>query len=56
MPAQEYEEAPTRMLNNGMRKPLGPRKWYSPIKVQYQPGGEYLGDAFGLRTTASPDF
>uniref|UniRef100_A0AAQ4RYY5 VWFA domain-containing protein n=1 Tax=Gasterosteus aculeatus aculeatus TaxID=481459 RepID=A0AAQ4RYY5_GASAC len=32
MPAQEYEEAPTRMLNNGMRKPLGPRKWYSPIK------------------------
>ncbi|KAM8885437.1 anthrax toxin receptor 1 isoform 2-T2 [Spinachia spinachia] len=32
MPAQEYEEAPTRILNNGMHKPLGPRKWYSPIK------------------------
>ncbi|KAL6114422.1 antxr1 [Pungitius sinensis] len=32
MPAYEYEEAPTRFLNNGMHKPLGPRKWYSPIK------------------------
>uniref|UniRef100_A0A8C5BDB6 VWFA domain-containing protein n=1 Tax=Gadus morhua TaxID=8049 RepID=A0A8C5BDB6_GADMO len=32
MPAQEYAPPPTRVLNNGMRKPSGPRKWYSPIK------------------------
>ncbi|KAM4616912.1 anthrax toxin receptor 1 [Polymixia lowei] len=32
MPEQEFEQYPTRVLNNGMRKPPGPRKWYSPIK------------------------
>ncbi|KAJ8285883.1 hypothetical protein GJAV_G00032050 [Gymnothorax javanicus] len=32
MPEQEFELPPSRTLNNGMRKPLGPRKWYSPIK------------------------
>ncbi|XP_061116253.1 anthrax toxin receptor 1-like isoform X2 [Conger conger] len=32
MPEQEFELQPSRTLNNGMRKPLGPRKWYSPIK------------------------
>ncbi|XP_051509649.1 anthrax toxin receptor 1-like [Myxocyprinus asiaticus] len=32
MPEQEFEDLPTRILNNGMRKPPGPRKWYSPIK------------------------
>ncbi|KAG7480698.1 hypothetical protein MATL_G00059040 [Megalops atlanticus] len=32
MPEQEFELPPARTLNNGMRKPLGPRKWYSPIK------------------------
>ncbi len=34
MPEQEFEAPPTRILNNGMRKPPGPRKWYSPIKVR----------------------
>lgn len=33
MPEQEYVLPPTRVLNNGMHKPPGPRKWYSPIKV-----------------------
>ncbi|XP_031426097.1 anthrax toxin receptor 1 [Clupea harengus] len=32
MPEQEFELPPSRILNNGMRKPHGPRKWYSPIK------------------------
>ncbi|KAI3372430.1 hypothetical protein L3Q82_022915 [Scortum barcoo] len=32
MPEQEYVPPPTRVLNNGMQKPPGPRKWYSPIK------------------------
>ncbi|GAA6220972.1 anthrax toxin receptor 1-like isoform X1 [Lates japonicus] len=32
MPEQEYAPPPTRVLNNGMHKPPGPRKWYSPIK------------------------
>ncbi|KAM9392466.1 anthrax toxin receptor 1 [Pholidichthys leucotaenia] len=32
MPEQEYVPPPTRVLNNGMHKPPGPRKWYSPIK------------------------
>ncbi|XP_026199557.1 anthrax toxin receptor 1-like [Anabas testudineus] len=32
MPEQEYVAPPTRVLNNGMHKPPGPRKWYSPIK------------------------
>ncbi|XP_071338642.1 anthrax toxin receptor 1 [Trachinotus anak] len=32
MPEQEYVPPPTRILNNGMHKPPGPRKWYSPIK------------------------
>ncbi|XP_076587782.1 anthrax toxin receptor 1 isoform X1 [Chaetodon auriga] len=32
MPEQEYMPPPTRVLNNGMHKPPGPRKWYSPIK------------------------
>ncbi|MBN3300576.1 ANTR1 protein, partial [Amia calva] len=32
MPEQEFELSPARTLNNGMRKPPGPRKWYSPIK------------------------
>ncbi|XP_040898944.1 anthrax toxin receptor 1-like isoform X1 [Toxotes jaculatrix] len=32
MPEQEYVLPPTRVLNNGMHKPPGPRKWYSPIK------------------------
>ncbi|XP_034004615.1 anthrax toxin receptor 1 [Trematomus bernacchii] len=32
MPDQEYVDAPTRVLNNGMQKPPGPRKWYSPIQ------------------------
>lgn len=32
MPEQEYVQMPTRVLNNGMHRPSGPRKWYSPIK------------------------
>ncbi|XP_053180739.1 anthrax toxin receptor 1 [Scomber japonicus] len=32
MPDQEYVQTPMRVLNNGMHKPSGPRKWYSPIK------------------------
>nr|XP_055024352.1 anthrax toxin receptor 1 isoform X1 [Misgurnus anguillicaudatus] len=32
MPEQEFDVPPSRILNNGMRKPPGPRKWYSPIK------------------------
>ncbi|XP_076846382.1 anthrax toxin receptor 1 [Brachyhypopomus gauderio] len=32
MPEQELEAPPTRILNNGMRKPPAPHKWYSPIK------------------------
>lgn len=36
MPEQEYVAPPMRVLNNGMHKPHGPRKWYSPIKVEYQ--------------------
>ncbi|KAK1892392.1 Anthrax toxin receptor 1 [Dissostichus eleginoides] len=32
MPDQEYVDTPTRVLNNGMQKPPGPRKWYSPIQ------------------------
>lgn len=36
MPDQEYVPPPMRVLNNGMHKPSGPRKWYSPIKVQNQ--------------------
>uniref|UniRef100_A0A8B9RE43 Anthrax toxin receptor 1 n=1 Tax=Astyanax mexicanus TaxID=7994 RepID=A0A8B9RE43_ASTMX len=32
MPEQEFEVSPSRILNNGMRKPPGPHKWYSPIK------------------------
>ncbi|KAJ8408521.1 hypothetical protein AAFF_G00251560 [Aldrovandia affinis] len=32
MPEQEYEFPMVRTLNNGMRKPLRQRKWYSPIK------------------------
>ncbi|XP_056629134.1 anthrax toxin receptor 1 [Triplophysa dalaica] len=32
MPEQEFEALPSRILNNGMWKPPGPRKWYSPIK------------------------
>lgn len=32
LPEQEYEMPRICTLNNGMRKPLRPRKWYSPIK------------------------
>ncbi|XP_030633759.1 anthrax toxin receptor 1 isoform X2 [Chanos chanos] len=32
MPEQEFEAPPVRILNNGMRKPPSPHKWYSPIK------------------------
>ncbi|XP_055368039.1 anthrax toxin receptor 1-like [Betta splendens] len=32
MPEQEYLPSPIRVLNNGMHKPPGPSKWYSPIK------------------------
>uniref|UniRef100_A0A672KFY8 Anthrax toxin receptor 1 n=1 Tax=Sinocyclocheilus grahami TaxID=75366 RepID=A0A672KFY8_SINGR len=32
MPEQEFEFPSTRTLNNGMRKPISPQKWYSPIK------------------------
>ncbi|XP_048036959.1 anthrax toxin receptor 1 isoform X2 [Megalobrama amblycephala] len=32
MPEQEFEFPTTRTLNNGMRKPIYPQKWYSPIK------------------------
>ncbi|XP_043107093.1 anthrax toxin receptor 1 isoform X2 [Puntigrus tetrazona] len=32
MPEQEFEYPTTRTLNNGMRKPISPHKWYSPIK------------------------
>lgn len=52
MPEQEYVPPPTRVLNNGMHRPPGPRKWYSPIKVQYQqkqPGGNSHGNVFGLQ-------
>ncbi|KAL0183448.1 hypothetical protein M9458_022823 [Cirrhinus mrigala] len=27
-----FEFPTTRTLNNGMRKPISPQKWYSPIK------------------------
>ncbi|XP_061907382.1 anthrax toxin receptor 1-like [Entelurus aequoreus] len=32
MPEQDYVQTPTRVLNNGMHKPLGAHKWYSPIQ------------------------
>ncbi|KAB0380353.1 hypothetical protein FD755_008137, partial [Muntiacus reevesi] len=32
MPEQEYEFPEPRNLNNNMRRPSSPRKWYSPIK------------------------
>ncbi|XP_051972011.1 anthrax toxin receptor 1-like isoform X2 [Xyrauchen texanus] len=32
MPEQEFEFLSTTTLNNGMRKPILPQKWYSPIK------------------------
>uniref|UniRef100_A0A673L8X6 Anthrax toxin receptor 1 n=1 Tax=Sinocyclocheilus rhinocerous TaxID=307959 RepID=A0A673L8X6_9TELE len=32
MPEQEFEFPSTHTLNNGMRKPISPQKWYSPIK------------------------
>ncbi|XP_077378783.1 anthrax toxin receptor 1 [Festucalex cinctus] len=32
MPEQEFVQSPTRILNNGMQKPLGSHKWYSPIQ------------------------
>ncbi|CAB1319774.1 unnamed protein product, partial [Coregonus sp. 'balchen'] len=32
IPEQEFIQTPIRILNNGMRKPPGPHKWYSPIK------------------------
>lgn len=33
MPEQEYEFPEPRNLNNNMRRPSSPPKWYSPIKV-----------------------
>ncbi|XP_062238234.1 anthrax toxin receptor 1-like isoform X4 [Platichthys flesus] len=36
MPEQEDELPSTRILNNGMHKPPGPRKWYSPIKSKLE--------------------
>ncbi|KAK7808206.1 hypothetical protein U0070_016931 [Myodes glareolus] len=33
MPEQEYEFPEPRNLNNNMRRPSSPRKWYSPIKL-----------------------
>ncbi|KAL4623070.1 anthrax toxin receptor 1 isoform X1 [Arapaima gigas] len=32
MPEQEFAAPPVRTLNNGMRKPHQPPKWFSPIK------------------------
>ncbi|XP_037114516.1 anthrax toxin receptor 1 [Syngnathus acus] len=32
MPEQEFVQCPTRVLNNGMQKPIGAHKWYSPIQ------------------------
>lgn len=32
----EFEFAPSRTLNNGMRKPISSPKWYTPIKVKIQ--------------------
>uniref|UniRef100_A0A673MCL9 Anthrax toxin receptor 1 n=1 Tax=Sinocyclocheilus rhinocerous TaxID=307959 RepID=A0A673MCL9_9TELE len=32
MPEQEFEFPTSGTLNNGMRKPISPQKWYSPIK------------------------
>uniref|UniRef100_A0A3B4ADP9 Anthrax toxin receptor 1 n=1 Tax=Periophthalmus magnuspinnatus TaxID=409849 RepID=A0A3B4ADP9_9GOBI len=35
MPDHEYVSAsPTRVLNNGMHRPLRPQKWYSPIQTK----------------------
>ncbi|KAG8518730.1 Anthrax toxin receptor 1, partial [Galemys pyrenaicus] len=34
MPEQEYEFPEPRNLNNNMRRPSSPRKWYSPIKCK----------------------
>lgn len=37
MPEQEYESAfPTRVLNNGIQRPLRPQKWYSPIQTKLE--------------------
>lgn len=49
MPEQEYVAPPMRVLNNGMHKPHGPRKWYSPIKVEYQQKEKGGGVEFGLQ-------
>ncbi|KAM6986494.1 anthrax toxin receptor 1 [Aplochiton taeniatus] len=32
MPEEQFDFPATRTLNNGMRKPIRPQKWYSPIK------------------------
>ncbi|CAL8277624.1 unnamed protein product [Merluccius merluccius] len=32
MPEQDFDFPPSRTFNNGVRKPIPPQKWYSPIK------------------------
>ncbi|KAJ3603852.1 hypothetical protein NHX12_028593 [Muraenolepis orangiensis] len=54
MPAQEYEAAPTRVLNNGMRKAPGPRKWYSPIKGTLDAVGVWLRRGYGRVSVMRP--
>ena len=33
MPEQDFDFPPPRTFNNGVRRPVRPQKWYSPIKV-----------------------
>jgi hypothetical protein len=56
MPEQEFEFPEPRNLNNNMRRPSSPRKWYSPIKVSLSSLRVSIEDPFCLVVNESPLF
>uniref|UniRef100_A0A671S9J5 Anthrax toxin receptor 1-like n=1 Tax=Sinocyclocheilus anshuiensis TaxID=1608454 RepID=A0A671S9J5_9TELE len=54
MPEQEFEFPTSGTLNNGMRKPISPQKWYSPIKGKLDALWVWLRRGYDLVSVMRP--
>uniref|UniRef100_A0A8C5CL92 ANTXR cell adhesion molecule 1 n=1 Tax=Gadus morhua TaxID=8049 RepID=A0A8C5CL92_GADMO len=56
MPEQDFDFPPPRTFNNGVRRPVRPQKWYSPIKGKLDALGLLLRKSYARVSVMRPAF
>ncbi|XP_059906049.1 anthrax toxin receptor 1 [Gadus macrocephalus] len=54
MPEQDFDFPPPRTFNNGVRRPVRPQKWYSPIKGKLDALGHLLRKSYARVSVMRP--